>query len=47
LRGRNGTSVTLTPLLVQWEQIQAWKALASSQNAKVIVPMGSTVLVNP
>jgi len=40
---------SLTPLQVQWEQIQAWKELAKSSNAKVIIPMGGStnILVQP
>ena len=35
--------VSLSPSLIQWEQIQAWKALAGSDNAKVIIPAGSNM----
>lgn len=34
---------SLTGLLVEWEQIQAWRELAKSQNAKVIVPAGKDI----
>ena len=41
--------ISLTPMLLQWEQIQAWKSLATSPNAKIIIPAGGEgkLLIQP